>query len=103
MIDELIPGATSAHYAVETRDTDALRSIEPMTLLSQDRDGETPLHYAATNGDLEICQLLVNMNPDIVHIKDVDNKTAYDWAVSYNEEYNGSHTDVCNFLKTFHL
>ena len=102
-IDDLITNATEAHLAVENCDTNALQSIDPATLLQQDIDGETPLHYAATNGDLEMCNLLLKMNKDIIHIKDMDNKTAYDWAVLYNEEYNGSHAAVCNFLKTFHF
>lgn len=97
-ITDLVSGATAAHLAVENRDTVAMRLIDPAILSKQDRDGETPLHYAATNGDLEMCKLLINMNPDIVHIKDMDNMTAYDWAISYNSEYNGTHQEVCDFL-----
>ena len=97
---DLVSGATVAHLAVENRDHTALCALTSESLLTQDRDGETPLHYAATNGNLEMCKLLINMNPDIVHIKDIDNKTAYDWAVAYNIEYNGTHQEVCDFLKT---
>jgi len=100
---DLVEGATRAHLAVENQDAATLRDMNPKLILAQDRDGETPLHYAATSGDLQMCQILVNMNPEIVHIKDMDNKTAYDWAVAYNIEYNGTHQEVCDFLKTFHL
>ena len=101
-LDKLVPGATHAHIAVEKRDTKAITSIDPAILLTKDRDGETPLHYAATNNDIEICKILINMNPSIVHIKDIDGKTAYDWALAYNSEYNGSHNDVCDFLAKYY-
>ena len=98
---DLVDGANNAHLAVENRDLIALSDETPESIIVQDRDGETPLHYAATNGDLNICKMLVNMNPLVVHIKDIENKTAYDWAVAYNIEYNGSHQDVCDFLKNY--
>jgi ankyrin repeat protein len=98
---DLVPEATVAHLAVENCDTKALCALTSESLLTQDRDGETALHYAATNGNLEMCKLLINMNTDIVHIKDIDNKTAYDWAVAYNIEYNGTHQEVCDYLMKF--
>jgi ankyrin repeat protein len=100
-MSDLVEGATRAHLAVENGDIDAITSLPPSELLATDRDGETALHYAATNGNLKICELLINMNPDIVHIKDIDNKTAYDWAVSYNIEYNGTHQEVCDLLSKY--
>ena len=100
ILNDLTEGATLAHLAVENEDIDTITSLNPSELLATDRDGETPLHYAATNGNLEICKILINMNPDIVHIKDIDKKTAYDWAMAYNIEYNGTHQEVCNFLKS---
>ena len=91
----LVPGSTAAHLAVENRDIATMRSIDPAVLASQDSDGETPLHYAATNGDLEMCKIIVGLNPDIVNITDNENKTAYDWALIYN------HQEVCDYLMTF--
>jgi ankyrin repeat protein len=89
-----------AHIAVDTRNIEALRTIHKEDLLFTDSDGETALHYAAVNDDLEICKILINLNIDIVNIKDVENKTAYDWACEYNNEYN-SHIEICEFLKKF--
>jgi ankyrin repeat protein len=100
-MSDLIEGASLAHLAVEKDDILAIKNMNPVLLMQQDRDGETPLHYAATNANLEMCKILVNMNPEIVHIKDMDNKTAYHWAVAYNIEYNGTHQEVCDFLKNF--
>ena len=99
-MSDLIEGASLAHLAVEKDDILTIKNMNPALVMQPDRDGETPLHYAATNGNLKMCKILVNMNPDIVHIKDMDNKTAYDWAVAYNIEYNGTHQEVCDFLKT---
>ena len=99
-LSDLVEGASLAHLAVEKNDILTIKNMNPALVMQQDRDGETPLHYAATNGNLKMCKILVNMNPDIVHIKDMDNKTAYDWAVAYNIEYNGTHQEVCDFLKT---
>lgn len=95
--DDLVSGASEAHLAVQNRDIEHLTSLSPESLLIKDCDGETPLHYAATNDDLEICKILIKMNPGILQIKDIDNKTAYDWALAYNSEYN-SHQEVCAFL-----
>ena len=91
----LVPGSTAAHLAVENRDIATMRSIDPAVLATQDRDGETPLHYAATNGNLEICKIIIDLNPDIVNITDSENKTAYDWALTYN------HQEICDYLMTF--
>ena len=99
-LSDLVEGASLAHLAVEKDDILAVKNMSPTVVVQPDRDGETPLHYAATNGNLEMCKILVNMNPEIVHIKDIDNKTAYDWALAYNIEYNGSHQEVCDFLKS---
>jgi ankyrin repeat protein len=96
----LVPGTTQAHIAVEKRDTAALRLMDPEILSKQDRDGETALHYAATNGDLEMCKIIIGLNPKIANITDSENKTALDWALAYNAEYNGTHQEVCDYLKT---
>ena len=68
-----------AHIAVDTRNIEALRTILKEDLLFTDSDGETALHYAAIN---------------------VENKTAYDWACEYNQDY-GSHIEICEFLKKY--
>ena len=99
-MSHLVEGATMAHVAVEKGDVQTVKRMSPTLLVETDRDGETPLHYAATNANLEMCKILVNMNPEIVHIKDMDNKTACDWALAYNIEYNGTHQEVYDFLKT---
>ena len=95
---DLVEGATELHLAVVNSDINAFTGVEPEAILVPDCDGETVLHYAATQGDLEICKLLININKSIIDIKDVENKTALDWATAYNIEYNGSHQDVCDYL-----
>ena len=99
MISDLVPGSTLAHLAVENRDISALRLMDPAILSKQDRDGETALHYAATNGNLEMCKIIIGLNPKIANITDIENKTALDWALAYNSEYNGTHQEVCDYLK----
>ena len=100
-INDLVPGSTLAHLAVENRDTAALRLMDPAILSKQDRDGETALHYAATNGNLEMCKIIIGLNPKIANITDIENKTALDWALAYNAEYKGTHKAVCDYLMNF--
>ena len=99
-ISDLVPGSKLAHLAVENCDTAAMRLMDPARLSKQDRDGETALHYAATNGNLEMCKIIIGLNPKIANITDSENKTALDWALSYNAEYSGTHQEVCDYLKT---
>ena len=100
LLEDLVEDATDVHLAVENRNIEVLYTFEIARLLEQDRDGETALHYAAVNDDLEICKILIQRNPEIIGIKDVEYKTAYDWACEYNNEYN-SHIEICEFLKKF--
>ena len=97
--EDLVEGATLSHLHVQNRNIIELNKLPKDILLSTDIDGETALHYAATNDDLEICKVLIEDSPELLYIKDIDSKTAYDWAKSYNEEYN-SHLEVCSYLKT---
>jgi len=94
----LVPGATIVHIAVENRDLDTIKNASNDLLIRCDRDGETPLHYASVNDDLEICKLLLSKNPALLNIKCIEGKTALDWAKEYNAEYN-SHTEIINFLE----
>lgn len=98
-IDDLAEGATIYHLAVENRDISTLLLAKEDDLLKVDRDKETPLHYAAVNDDLEICKLLLTKAPWLEYMQCIEGKTALEWAIEYNEEYN-SHVDVCAFLKT---
>ena len=41
----------------------------------------TPLHYAAENGHLEVCRLLIEQFPEIVGLCDCQGKNALDYAV----------------------
>ena len=99
-LNDLVEGASLPHLYVENRNIEGLYTLKKEELLNIDRDGETALHYAVVNDDLELCKILINQNKNIVNIKDVENKTAYDWAMIYNEEYN-SHISVCEFLKKY--
>ena len=100
LLEDLTEDATDVHLAVVNRNIEAIYTFETHRLLEQDQDGETALHYAAINNELEICKILINRNPNIIDIKDIDNMTAYDWACEYNNEYN-SHIEICDFLKKY--
>ena len=97
-MNDLVEGASLSHLYVENRNIEGLYTLKKEELLKVDSDGETALHYAAVNDDVELCKILINQNIQIVNIKNVENKTAYDLAMSYNEEYN-SHSSVCEFFK----
>lgn len=79
-LEDLVENATDAHVAVENKDIYTLQHYPQDELLQQDIDGETPLHYAVSNNDLEICELLVSRNRKIIDIKDINGKTAFDYA-----------------------
>ena len=96
----LVPGATIVHLAVENRDLQTINNAFNDLLIKCDRDGESPLHYAAINDDLELCKLLLTKNPALLNIKCVEGKTALDWTKEYYSEYN-SHSDIINFLNLF--
>lgn len=96
-IEDLVKKSTDAHVAVENRDIQTLMSYPEEELLKQDIDGETVLHYAVSNEDLEICELLVSRNSQIVHIKDIDGKTAFDYAIECKNKLE-THKEICDFL-----
>ena len=98
MLDDLVEGSTIYHLAVENRDTAILLSATEDNLLKVDRDKETPLHYAAVNDDLELCKLLLSKAPALRDMRCVEGKSALDWVIEYNEEYN-SHVEMIAFLK----
>ena len=100
-MSDLTPGAGLPHLHTENRNIDALEKMDPSSLMLKDRDGETALHYAAINEDIGVCRVLIRRNPALLNVKDVEEKTAYDWILSYNEEYN-SHGDILTFLKDFY-
>ena len=96
-LDDLVSGATIVHLAVENRDLETIKNASKDLLSKSDKDGETPLHYATTNDDLEICKLLLSKNPELLNIKCVDGKTALELAIDYYLEYN-SNLEIITFL-----
>ena len=96
-LNDLSEGATIYHIAVENRDHEQLKKASKSELETLDRDGESVLHYAAVNNDIETCKLLLELNPNLKDIKCIENKTALDWTKEYKSEYN-SHQEVCDFL-----
>ena len=95
---DLSVGATIYHLAVENRDISLLLTAKENQLFEVDRDKETPFHYAAINDDLEICELLLKKAPSLKDMECVEGKTALDWVIEYNNEYN-SHIDIIAFLQ----
>ena len=100
-MSDLVEGAGLPHLHTENRNIDALETMNPPLLMLKDKSGETALHYAATNDDVEVCRMLIRRNPALLNVKDNEEKTAYDWVVSYNEEYK-SHTKILEFLKQYY-
>ena len=47
---------------------------------AQNKDGWTALHFAVSRYEAQIVKLLVDKNPGIVSLKDVEGNTALDWA-----------------------
>jgi ankyrin repeat protein len=78
----LLSSATECHTAVEEDNSCFLLAATNNDLLVSDEDGETPLHYAATNNNIKICELLVSKCEFLLDIRDKDGKTALDWARS---------------------
>jgi ankyrin repeat protein len=99
-MSDLVPGTTIVHLAVENRDLETIKNASKNLINKLDRDGESPLHYAAVNDDLEICKLLLFKSPELLNMKCIEGKTALQWAKAYHSEYN-SHTDIINFLNLF--
>ena len=89
---------TNYHVAVQNRDLKFIENSIPESLEIVDRDGETPLHYAAVNDDIEMCKLLLKINPKLKNIKCIEGKTALDLAFEYYLEYN-THYNLIMFLK----
>ena len=98
-LDDLVTDASETHLAVENRDISHLSSIDVKELLKVDCDLETPLHYAVSNNDIEICKLIVERVPTIINMRDIDGLTACDIAQLYVDEYNLS-TELVNYLKS---
>ena len=98
-LDDLVKGASTTHLAVENRDINHLSTIDVNQLLKADSQLETPLHYAVSNNDREICKLIIERAPTIINMKDIDGFTAYDIAQLYVDEYNLS-TELVNYLKS---
>ena len=96
-LEDLSQGATLVHLAVENNDISYINGVDKKSLLNVDIYLETPLHYAAVNNNLELCKLLLNKAPELLHMKCIEGNKAYDWAVEYWLEYD-SHYSICQFL-----
>ena len=62
-MNDLVSGATIVHH-LET-----IKNASKYLINQLDRDGESPLHYAAVNDDLEMCKLLLDKSPELLTIK----------------------------------
>jgi kinesin family member C2/C3 len=79
---------TAEYLSVETAECFIMHGAQPDSL---DNEGCTPLHYAASAGDLSLCKLLVEHGSD--NRMDMHNYTPFDYALLY------CHYDCANFLK----
>lgn len=66
VINQVCFGKTLLHVAVENSFTDAVKLllIEGANVNAQDDENNTPLHYAAKNGDMELIKILQNAGAD---------------------------------------
>lgn len=94
---DLVDGATWPHLAVENRDHETLNKCRDVDLICVDCEGETPLHYAASNNDVETCRLLVNKNPKLLDMKCIEGYTPYDYVLIEQNLYK-THIEVCNYF-----
>ncbi|KEF59780.1 uncharacterized protein A1O9_04628 [Exophiala aquamarina CBS 119918] len=82
-------GRTALHYACVAHDVDMMTLLldanDNAILNLGDKNGLTPLHYAAKRGFTGVMQLLVDRGVD-THITDNNGFSAYLWAVVANQE-----------------
>ena len=57
-----------------------MRNADPSSLQTADIDGQTPLHYAASNGHAEVIAVLCRQGYDIDHVDKVRQATPLLWA-----------------------
>lgn len=95
-LEDLVDKATIYHLAVENRNIKKLKNAPTDKLLKQDCDGETVLHYAIANNDLEISELLIKKTAKLLFIKCDRGKTPLQLAKDYKEEYE-SYIKIFNF------
>merc|ERR1712000_511172 len=58
--------------------------IENGATIQANEDQQTPLHWACKGGNIEIVKLLCTvMTKEEIMKQDIDNTTAYDWALDY--------------------
>ena len=74
---------TPLHESVRDGEADkalALLQEEGTDVNAQDQNGMTPLHYTATNGEVDLAELLISRGAD-VKIRDDEGNTPLHWAV----------------------
>lgn len=70
--------------------------IKNGAVIQKNLDGQTPLHWACKEGNIEMVKLLLNiMTKKEIKKKDCDNTTACNWA----EEYE--HQEVVHLIKLY--
>ena len=90
------PGNTALHEAARTGGMECMRillDVGKANVNAKDNDSNTPLHYAAMEGRIELATLLIERGAEINPISGY-NETPIDIAHEYSE------TDMIAFLKT---
>ena len=101
-MEDLVEGATLYHLAVENGDFDTLKNASNHDLMKKDCDGETVLHYAVCNNDVEMTDFLVNKYPELLNSRCNDNKTAFTLAKEYKEEYE-TYIKIYNHILRYYV
>ena len=80
--------------ALDNRDSDECKRLinQGVDVNAKDRDGLTPLHYAADAGDFDICRLLIEKKANVNATDDIDGNTPLRYAA------DAGNFDVCNLL-----
>jgi len=86
---KLIKAITTGDIAKATRLITEMNSEEINAI---NEAGSIALHYAAFEGQLEVCRLIISMSPGAANVADGDGFTALHYAA-----YKG-HTNVCKML-----
>jgi ankyrin repeat protein len=89
--NEVGEGETPLHYAAcredrgHTEVAKLLLDIYPDAAKIKDKDGDTPLHWAASRGHTKLAKLLLDTYPAAAKIEGYERRTPLHWAAFYGD------------------